>query len=272
MSTALQNELLLAACRHARRECADDLPDAWEKLVLHVDIGDGYKRCWGHAFDSEGKFYATSGDSDTLATFAQLRQAMAEEQGRAWLLCQVVIAPNGAFDITFEYDDRTRWQATPDNWMERITQCRALPVPTTQHTFAPISRETQHKMLIALCQSAVIECGARLPDVWEKLVLCGEYDGHSAGMFGYAFDPEGRHYACAPRGNTLSRLQDLYHAMAQTEQRPWVALQIVIAATGFFAVDFEYDHPQRWAVTPANLHARIAEFAALPVPQAPILQ
>ena len=90
-------------------------------------------------------------------------------------------------------------------------------------------------------------------------------------MFGYAFDKAGKEYACTPRGNTLHHLKDVHHAATQTAERPWVALQIVIAVSGFFHVEYEYDNPQRWKISSANLEARIAEFAALPVPIAPVL-
>ncbi|MDO5090223.1 MAG: hypothetical protein Q4D61_01630 [Cardiobacteriaceae bacterium] len=131
-----------------------------------------------------------------------------------------------------------------------------------------MTKEEQHAQLVALCQSALIECGGALPDDWQKLVLCGSVEGGSAGMFGYAFDAAGDFHATSPRGgNTLDRLEALHEAMAQGGERPWLALQLVIAVTGMFHVAFEYDNPQRWKVSSANLEARIAEFAALPMPQ-----
>ena len=167
------NILLRSACRDAQRECEADLPEGWQKLVLHVEIGNNFKRCWGHAFDAAGNDYATSADSGTMETFTRLQEAMQAENGRAWRICRVVIAPDGAFDVEFEYDKPGRFRVTPDNVYERIDECRALPVPTAQQTFSPPSGQAQHAMLLELCISAVIKCGARLPDDWQKLVLCG---------------------------------------------------------------------------------------------------
>lgn len=257
-----QNEYLVNACRHAVRECMAQMSAPWEKLVLHVTIREGYRRNSGYFFDKKGEFHAVSADSDTMAALAQLQRSMAAQDGRRWLSCLLVIARSGAFDVQFEYDDPNRWRVSPDNLYKRIAEYAALPVPQAQ----ALSQAEQQALLLAVCQSALIECGASLPDDWQKLVLCGECgDGH-AGMFGYAFDASGDFHAASPRGNTLSHLEALHAAMGRGGERPWLALQIVIAVTGFFHVEYEYADAQRWKISPANLEARIAEFAALPVP------
>lgn len=267
-----RNQLLLEACGRALRDClADSSMADWEKLVLRVHIGEGHCGGGGYFFDAQGKYHATSPDSESLESFEELREVMAAEESRAWLSALIVIAADGALDVQFEYDDADRWRVTPDNYQTRIAEFAALPVPKTHITPEPppvLSPAELHALFISMCQSAVFECGASLPDNWQKLVLCGEYGGGSAGMSGYAFDTDNRAHACAPRGKTLEKLKAWHEALVRSGERPWVAVQIVIAVSGFFHVEYEYDNPGRWAVTPKNLDARIAEFAALPTPQA----
>jgi len=59
------------------------------------------------------------------------------------------------------------------------------------------------------------------------------------------------------------RSSKLRKEMAKADgKKPWIAALFRIERkTGKFAVQFEYDEPERWIVTPDNVTARAREFA-----------
>lgn len=122
---------------------------------------------------------------------------------------------------------------------------------------------SQDELLVTLCQAVVKECDP--PDNWVKLMMVGDVEPGAVGMSGYAFDPQNEWKAVSPGEESLDLLEKLWQAMTQQAGRPWLSCLIRIGRDGRIGADFEYDDEDRWAVRPATLQTRIAEFAATPV-------
>jgi hypothetical protein len=90
---------------------------------------------------------------------------------------------------------------------------------------------------------------------WKHLVFVASVaNGHST-ISGFAYDSGGKSRPASPGGlQTLDKITALREAM-QAEGKPaWNACLIRIQRdTGKIGVDFEYDTPSKWDITPANV-------------------
>ena len=90
---------------------------------------------------------------------------------------------------------------------------------------------------------------------WQHLVFAANVErGHST-ISGFAYDQSGKSRPTSP-GSTeaLNKIAALREAMRTDGREPWAACLIRIERdTGKVAMDFEYDNPSRWAITPANV-------------------
>jgi hypothetical protein len=105
---------------------------------------------------------------------------------------------------------------------------------------------------------------ALLLDGWTHLVLVSHVEAGTPDMTGFCYTSDGRAVPVAPKEFAIfDVLEQLRAAMAEADGRkPWsAALLRIERATGKLAVEFEYDQPERWAVTPDNVEARAREFA-----------
>ena len=103
-----------------------------------------------------------------------------------------------------------------------------------------------------------------LLDGWTHLVLVSHIDAGTPDMTGFCYTSDGRAVPVSPKDfSVFDALEQLRAAMAKTDgKQPWTAALFRIErATGKFAMEFEYDEPERWAVTPDNVKARAREFA-----------
>ena len=57
-----------------------------------------------------------------------IRKNASNPSGRRWLKCMIRHSRAGEVGADFEYDDRSRWSHTPDNYKERIQEYAAMPV------------------------------------------------------------------------------------------------------------------------------------------------
>jgi hypothetical protein len=80
-------------------------------------------------------------------------------------------------------------------------------------------------------------------------------------LFGYVYRPDGTWSAGMPDMNaTLDKAVALSEAMRADGKEPWKACLIQIVRPGpKLKVDFEYDDPARWIVTPGNLKQKVEE-------------
>jgi len=80
-------------------------------------------------------------------------------------------------------------------------------------------------------------------------------------LFGYIYRPDGSWTAGMPDLDaTIEKAIELSQAMRIEGKEAWKTCLIQIQRPGpKLKVDFEYDNPDRWAVTPANLRQKVEE-------------
>jgi hypothetical protein len=106
--------------------------------------------------------------------------------------------------------------------------------------------------------------GELLLDGWTHLALTSRIDDGMLNMNGFCYTADGDAVPVSPRDFSIfDVLQELRDAMAQADGKaPWIAALFRIERkTGKLNADFEYEHIERWAITPANVMARAREFA-----------
>jgi hypothetical protein len=103
-----------------------------------------------------------------------------------------------------------------------------------------------------------------LLDDWTHLVLTSRIEDGMLNMNGFCYTADGDAIPVSPRDFSIfDVLQELREAMAQADGKaPWIAALFRIESkTGKLNADFEYEHIERWSITPANVTARAREFA-----------
>lgn len=94
---------------------------------------------------------------------------------------------------------------------------------------------------------------------WQGYALIVRYgDGAIARrMTGFRYDPDGTHTAATPDADALGPVfDDLREATRLPGKEPWGACVLRLwREGGRMTVEFEYDAPERWDVTPATLAA-----------------
>lgn len=103
-----------------------------------------------------------------------------------------------------------------------------------------------------------------LLDGWTHLVLTSRVEDGMLNMNGFCYTDDGDAIPVSPRDFSIfDVLQELRDAMAKADGKaPWIAALFRIERqTGKLDADFEYEHIERWAITPANVKARALEFA-----------
>ena len=103
-----------------------------------------------------------------------------------------------------------------------------------------------------------------LLDGWTHLVLTSRIEDGMLNMNGFCYTDDGDAIPVSPRDFSIfDVLQELRDAMAKVDGKsPWIAALFRIERqTGKLDADFEYEHIERWAITPANVKARALEFA-----------
>ena len=92
---------------------------------------------------------------------------------------------------------------------------------------------------------------------WHGYALIVRYaDGAIARrLSGFRYDPDGTPHAATPDDASLGpAFDDLREATRVPNKEPWGACILRLwRATGRLAVEFEYDAPEQWDITPANL-------------------
>lgn len=119
--------------------------------------------------------------------------------------------------------------------------------------------------LIRKLAETVADDDALLLDGWKHLVLVSRMELGTPDLIGFCYLGDGRVITVAPRDFAIfDRLEQLRDAMAEADaaRTPWLAALFRIEReTGRFAVDFEYERDDRWAVTPDNARDRARELA-----------
>lgn len=95
---------------------------------------------------------------------------------------------------------------------------------------------------------------------WAGIALVIQLDGRET-MSGYVYSADGDWEAGIPRSfDIVDDADALRSAMAEDGKGKWKTCLIQIRRPGpKLAIDFDYDDVDRWAITPANLEARVEE-------------
>ncbi|WP_050735080.1 hypothetical protein [Methylobacterium sp. ARG-1] len=96
---------------------------------------------------------------------------------------------------------------------------------------------------------------------WHSLSVVVVMEGEAVHLFGYTYDAAGEPEAGVPGDFDLNdRFEELRAAMTEPGGRPWVsALMQIKRSDRGIDIDFEYDDPGRWRVTPANVETKPGE-------------
>jgi hypothetical protein len=95
---------------------------------------------------------------------------------------------------------------------------------------------------------------------WKRYALVARLDAQQSKLNGFAYDALGSYQPATPKGFEVhNKLAALREAMRNDGKAPWGACMVRIDRdTQKITVEFEYDHPERWDVTPKT----VAEIAA----------
>ena len=95
---------------------------------------------------------------------------------------------------------------------------------------------------------------------WQGITLVIQVEPRKR-MFGYRYGSDGKWEGATPEGRpTILKARELADAMKIEGKEGWKTCLVQISRPGpNIKVDFEYDDPNRWDVTPANLEARVEE-------------
>jgi hypothetical protein len=137
-----------------------------------------------------------------------------------------------------------------------------------------------HDELIHDLADAIAGDATLLLKDWKQLVLVSQIDEGTPDLTGFCYIEDGRAILVTPFDFAIFDLiEALRDAMAradaegdakgdtkenttQNTKGPWrAALFRLDRETGQLTAEFEYDRPERWLVTPANVKERAREFA-----------
>jgi hypothetical protein len=91
-------------------------------------------------------------------------------------------------------------------------------------------------------------------DPWVHLVIVAQVMPTSLQVNGFAYSETGKASPTGPRNlDVLDRFEDLRASMSEPGKESWKACLVRIdRPSGDISIDFEYDHPESWLITPAN--------------------
>lgn len=89
---------------------------------------------------------------------------------------------------------------------------------------------------------------------WEQYALVVRFHPHRVQLNGFAYDADGGFEPATPNGVDIHRrLQALREATCIPGREPWEACVVRLdRPTRKVTIEFEYDHPELWEVTPAT--------------------
>lgn len=98
---------------------------------------------------------------------------------------------------------------------------------------------------------------------WSYIALVASFSGGRRSMFGYVFFADGHWEARVPRDperTVMKAFRRLHEQMEIEDGVVWLQCLLEITkAEHTITVDFEYNDPDRWSVTPANLQEVVGE-------------
>ncbi len=120
---------------------------------------------------------------------------------------------------------------------------------------------TKDELIVEIGRLIVAD-GKATAQPWDRYALIAYYDGSVSRLNGFGYSGDARGRPATPETFDLEDRLDELRVATQTEGKaPWrVCVFRLNRDTGKATVDFEYDDPERWRVTPATA-SEIAERA-----------
>jgi hypothetical protein len=95
---------------------------------------------------------------------------------------------------------------------------------------------------------------------WEHLVIVAHFSPLTIDVGGFAYLANGKAIPTSPSGVAATKkFQELREAMKEPARDVWQAAIVKIEkSSGSLSIDFEYDNPDKWLISPATVK-RMAE-------------
>jgi len=108
--------------------------------------------------------------------------------------------------------------------------------------------------------SLLMEDGDLLANPWEHLVIVAQFRPLSIKVNGFAYLANGKAIPTSPSGVAVTKkFQELREATKEPAKDVWQAAMVKIEkSSGSLSIDFEYDNPDKWLISPATVK-RMAE-------------
>ena len=144
------------------------------------------------------------------------------------------------------------------SWLWKLLRLLLIggTVAATPATAAPLSAEDSGELIGALIREIMRSEDLQSED-WREFSVVFTYQEDVSSVFGYAYDKAGEFTAIAPEnGDIDDAAQRFVNFLQQNHDGKIVSLLVQYnRRSGRYNADFEYDDPQRWAITPDNLDA-----------------
>ena len=90
---------------------------------------------------------------------------------------------------------------------------------------------------------------------WQHLAIVAQIADNSAQVNGFLFDSAGKATPTAPKNTrVIDRFEELRNVMAEQDGEFWKACLVRIdPLTGNISIDFEFDHPEKWLISPSTI-------------------
>ena len=89
---------------------------------------------------------------------------------------------------------------------------------------------------------------------WDHLVIVAHVKDRSVQVKGFAYSGNSDVTPTGPRNFAIiDKFEALNKAMLEPGKESWKACLVRISAEGHISIDFEYDKPEKWLVTPSNI-------------------
>jgi len=224
----------------------------WDEIALVATITSSSKRMTGFRYSVDDFEPFTPKGFDTLNTLKELRLAMAETEGRAWVQALVHLTrATSKINMTFEYDDETRWTRKAVS-LDSTEYAMSIKPPSVEDMRG--IKMTQSSELIAKFGELVMT-DAALEDVdWDEIALVSTIMPSCRDMTGYRYSGDSFEAFAPSDFAPLRLLRKLNPVMAEIEGRAWVRVLIHLTrATSKLNMTFEYDDEKRWAAKVMSL-------------------
>ena len=128
-----------------------------------------------------------------------------------------------------------------------------------------IAEQQSHADAILRKLGAAIAADARYADRdWASIAIVAIIEPGVRQVSGYRFEAMGEAEPGTPRNREIDALfSELQEATQVDGKGPWKSAVFKLQRAGMrYSVDFEYDNPTRWKVTPGDMDQKIAALRA----------